>query len=157
MILGGPNKYYDYTNENMINIFSKIKKHLDEKNLQLIVIRSIRTPSKAIQFAKEYFNKDRLIIENIDKKAYLSSLALAKFIIVTCDSSSMISEAAITGKPLYVAMIPPRRSDKRFQKFRNLLENMNVIRYLNNELDIWNYEKLDETKRIANQLKKKLF
>ncbi len=34
---------------------------------------------------------------------------------------------------------------------------MNVIRYLNNELDIWNYEKLDETKRIANQLKKKLF
>ena len=69
----------------------------------------------------------------------------------------MISEAAITGKPLYVAMIPPRRSDKRFQKFRNLLENMNVIRYLNNELDIWNYEKLDETKRIANQLKKKLF
>ena len=157
LILGGPNKYYDYTNENMINIFSKIKKHLDEKNLQLIVIRSIRTPSKAIQFAKEYFNKDRLIIENIDKKAYLSSLALAKFIIVTCDSSSMISEAAITGKPLYVAMIPPRRSDKRFQKFRNLLENMNVIRYLDNELDIWNYEKLDETKRIANQLKKKLF
>ena len=130
---------------------------MDEKNLQLIVIRSIRTPLNAIQFAKEYFNKDRLIIENIDKKAYLSSLALAKYVIVTCDSSSMISEAAITGKPLYVAMIPAKRRDKRFQKFRNLLENMNVIRYLDNELNIWNYEKLDETKRIADQLKKKIF
>ena len=157
LILGGPNKYYDYTDENMINIFSKIKKNLDEKNLQLIVIPSNRTPTKTIQFAKEYFNNNRLVIENIDKKAYLSSLALAKFIIVTCDSSSMISEAALTGKPLYVAMIPPRRRDKRFQKFRNLLESKNVIRYLENDLDIWNYEKLDETKRIAQLIKEKIF
>ena len=102
-------------------------------------------------------SKDRLIIENIDKKAYLSSLALAKFIIVTCDSSSMISEAAITGKPLYVAMIPPRRSDKRFKKFRNLLESKKIIRYLKNDLDVWNYEKLDETKRIAKLIKEKIF
>ena len=157
LILGGPNKYYDYTDENMINIFSKIKKNLDEKNLQLIVIPSNRTPTKTIQFAKEYFNNNRLVIENIDKKAYLSSLALAKFIIVTCDSSSMISEAALTGKPLYVAMIPPRKRDKRFQKFRNLLESKNVIRYLENDLDIWNYEKLDETKRIAQLIKEKIF
>ena len=157
LVLGGPNKYYDYSNENMINIFSKIKKHLDEKNLQLIVIPSNRTPGKVIQFAKEYFNKNRLIIENIDKKAYLSSLALAKYIIVTCDSSSMISEAALTGKPLYVAMIPPKRNDKRFQKFRNLLESKKIIRYLKNDLDVWNYEKLDETKRIAKLIKEKIF
>ena len=29
----------------------------------------------------------------------------------------MISEAALTGKPVYVAMIPPKRNDKRFKKF----------------------------------------
>ena len=157
LILGGPNKYYDYTNENMINIFSRIKKHLDDNNLQLIVIPSNRTPINSIQFAKEYFNKDRLVVESIDKKAYLSSLALAKYIVVTCDSSSMISEAALTGKPLYVAMIPSRKKDNRFQKFRNLLESKNVIRYLNNNLDVWNYEKLDETKRIAKLIKEKIF
>ena len=155
-ILGGPNKYYDYTYENMINIFSKIKKLLDKKNLQLIVVPSNRTPSKVIQFAKEYFNKNRLVIEDIDKKAYLSSLALAKYIIVTCDSSSMISEAALTGKPLYVAMIPPKKNDNRFQKFRNLLESREVIRYLKNDLDVWNYKKLDETKRIAKLIKEKI-
>tara|TARA_Y100000591_G_scaffold5555_1_gene4466 strand:- start:749 stop:1687 length:939 start_codon:yes stop_codon:yes gene_type:complete len=156
LILGGPNKYYDYTYENMINIFSKIKKLLDKKNLQLIVVPSNRTPSKVIQFAKEYFNKNRLVIEDIDKKAYLSSLALAKYIIVTCDSSSMISEAALTGKPLYVAMIPPKKNDNRFQKFRNLLESREVIRYLKNDLDVWNYKKLDETKRIAKLIKEKI-
>ena len=43
----------------------------------------------------------------MDKKAYLSSLKLADHIVVTCDSTSMISEAAMTGKPIYVAHMPP--------------------------------------------------
>ena len=157
LILGGPTKYYNYDNESMIQIFSKINKQILEKNMQLIIIPSNRTPEKIIQFAKEYFNKNRLIIDNVDKQAYLSSLALAKYIIVTCDSSSMISEAALTGKPVYVAMIPAMRSDKRFQKFRNLLESMNIIRKLEDSLDTWSYEKLDETNRMAKQIKEKLF
>jgi mitochondrial fission protein ELM1 len=157
LILGGPTKYYNYDNESMIQIFSKINKQIIEKNLQLIIIPSNRTPEKIIQFAKEYFNKNRLIIDNVDKQAYLSSLALAKYIIVTCDSSSMISEAALTGKPVYVAMLPSMRNDKRFQKFRNLLESMNIIRKLEDDLDTWSYEKLDETNRIAKQIKEKLF
>ena len=157
LILGGPTKYYNYDNESMIQIFSKINKQILEKNMQLIIIPSNRTPEKIIQFAKEYFNKNRLIIDNVDKQAYLSSLALAKYIIVTCDSSSMISEAALTGKPVYVAMIPAMRNDKRFQKFRNLLESMNIIRKLEDSLDTWSYEKLDETNRIAKQIKEKLF
>ena len=69
----------------------------------------------------------------------------------------MISEAALTGKPVYVAMIPAMRNDKRFQKFRNLLESMNIIRKLEDSLDTWSYEKLDETNRIAKQIKEKLF
>ena len=156
LILGGPTKYYNYDNESMIQIFSKINKQIVEKNIQLIVIPSNRTPEKTIQFAKEYFNKNRLILDKVDKQAYLSSLALAKYIIVTCDSSSMISEAALTGKPVYVAMIPAMRNDKRFQKFRNLLESMNIIRKLENNLETWSYEKLDETNRIAKQIKDKL-
>ena len=157
LILGGPTKYYNYDNESMIQIFSKINKQILEKNMQLIIIPSNRTPEKIIQFAKEYFNKNRLIIDNVDKQAYLSSLALAKYIIVTCDSSSMISEAALTGKPVYVAMIPAMKSDRRFHKFRNLLESMNIIRKLGEDLDTWSYEKLDETNRIAKQIKEKLF
>ena len=156
LILGGPTKYYNYSKEHISEIFSKINKQIHEKNLQLILIPSNRTPEKIIQFAKEYFNKNSLIIDTVDKQSYLSSLSLAKYIIVTCDSSSMISEAALTEKPIYVAMIPAARSDKRFQKFRNLLESMNIIRKLEDEIDTWSYEKLDETNRIAKLIKEKL-
>tara|TARA_Y100001936_G_C15925783_1_gene586615 strand:- start:44 stop:982 length:939 start_codon:yes stop_codon:yes gene_type:complete len=155
-VLGGPTKYYDYSNENIIRIFSNINKHLIENNLQLILIPSNRTPKETIIFAKEYFNKSRIIIDNIDKKAYLSSLALAKYIVVTCDSSSMISEAALTGKPIYVAMIPPMKNDKRFNKFRSLFKDLNIIKELGEDLTSWSYESLNETQRVASIIKEKL-
>ena len=156
LILGGPTKYYSYKEENIINIFSKIKKNLVESNLQLIVIPSNRTPKNTINFAKEYFDKNRLVIESVDKQAYLSSLALSKYIVVTCDSSSMISEAALTGKPIYVGMLPSLKNDHRFKKFRNLFKELNIIRELGDNLEIWSYEKLDETNRIAQEIKKKI-
>ena len=156
LILGGPTKYYSYREENIITIFSKIKKNLIEHNLQLIVIPSNRTPKNIINFAKEYFDKDRLVIDTVDKNAYLSTLALSKYIVVTCDSSSMISEAALTGKPIYVAMLPYLKNDYRFKKFRNLFKELNIIRELGESLEIWNYEKLNETNRIAKEIKKKI-
>ena len=156
LILGGPTKYYSYKEENIINIFSKIKKNLVESNLQLIIIPSNRTPKNTINFAKEYFDKNRLVVESVDKQAYLSSLALSKYIVVTCDSSSMISEAALTGKPIYVGMLPSLKNDHRFKKFRNLFKELNIIRELGDNLEIWSYEKLDETNRIAQEIKKKI-
>ena len=156
LILGGPNKYYDYSNENIKKVFDKIKKILHENNLQLIAIPSMRTPKKTIDLANEYFANNNLIVNNIDKKAYLSGLSLAKFIVVTCDSTSMISESALTGKPIYVAELPPKKNDYRFKKFRELFTKLNIIKNLDEKVTIWNYENLDETNRIANEIKKKL-
>ena len=68
----------------------------------------------------------------------------------------MISEAALTGKPVYVAMIPALRNDKRFQRFRSLFEKLNIIKILENKLETWNYEKLNEADRIALQIKRKI-
>ena len=107
--------------------------------------------------ANEHLGLENLVINNVDKKAYLSGLSLAKYIIVTCDSTSMISEAALTGKPIYIADIPAKRKDERFKKFRDLFSELNITKNLNEKLEIWNYESLDETNRIAKQIKKKIF
>ena len=75
---------------------------------------------------------------------------------VSCDSSSMISEVALTGKPVYVAMIPPSKNDRRFNKFRSLFKDLNIIKELGEELTTWNYESLNETSRIASIIKDKI-
>ncbi len=156
LILGGPTKYYDYSSENIKNIFSNLNDLLKKNDFQLVVIPSMRTPKNSIDYAREYFGKNHTIIDNVDKKAYLSALYMSEVIIITCDSSSMISEAALTGKPIYVANILPKKNDKRFQKFRNLFRELNIIRNLGEEEQNWNYQKLDETNRVAKIIKQKI-
>ena len=156
LIIGGPTKYYDYSIENIEKIFTNLKSLLEINNSQLVVIPSMRTPKNIINYATEFFAENHTVIKDVDKKAYLSALAVSEYIVVTCDSSSMISEAALTGKPIYIANIKPKRNDKRFQKFRNLFKELNIIKNLSEELEIWNYQKLDETNRVANIIKQKI-
>jgi len=154
LILGGPTKYYDYNNQVIDSIFSKIEQNFLKNNYQTIIIPSMRTPQDIIEKAKNYFDKDQIIIPNVDKKAYLSSLKISDHIVVTCDSTSMISEAAITGKPIYVAQMPAIKNNQRFKSFFNLFESLNIIKELNNSVENWSYTKLNETNKIAEQIKK---
>ena len=156
LIMGGPTKYYDYSTKNMKHIFSIFYKLLKKKDFQLVVIPSMRTPLNTIHYAKEFFGENHTVIMNVDKKAYLSALAISENIIVTCDSSSMISEAALTGKPIYIANILPKKNDIRFQRFRNLFRDLNITRNLGEDIENWTYQSLDETNRVAKIIKEKI-
>ena len=156
LIAGGPNKYYDYNEQSIKEIFSKIDKNFISKGFQLIFVPSMRTPQKIIDLAKNYFGNDQIIITKVDKKAYLSSLKISNYIVVTCDSTSMISEAAITGKPIYVAQLPSIKKNERFIKFFELFKSLNIIKDLEDSVENWNYEKLNETDRISNYIKDKI-
>ena len=116
----------------------------------------MRTPKKIIDLAKNYFDENQIIITQVDKKAYLSSLKLSDYIIVTCDSTSMISESAITGKPIYVAQMSPIKKNDRFIKFFKLFKSLNIIKDLGDKVEDWNYEKLNETDRISSYIKEKI-
>ena len=68
----------------------------------------------------------------------------------------MISEAAMTGKPIYVAQMNPNRKDYRFQKFFRLFKSLNIIKDLDYSLEKWNYDKLNETDRISRYIKEQI-
>ena len=155
-IIGGPNKYYSFSEKQIDRMFAKIKNMFISSKYKLIVIPSYRTPENIIKLAFNYFNQDHLVIKERDKKAYLSSLGLAEFIIVTCDSTSMISEAAITGKPVYVAQMNHKRSIHRFEKFYKLFKDLGIIRYLEDNIEHWTYQGLDEVSRAAALVKENM-
>ena len=153
-ICGGPNKYYNFNDQVIENIFIKTKKNFIDKDYQLIFIPSMRTPKRVINKAKNFFDTDQIIIPDIDKKAYLSSLTIADHIVITCDSTSMISEAAMTGKPIYVAQMPAIKKNIRFQKFFELFKSLDIIKDLEDTVEEWNYKKLNETLRISGYIEK---
>ncbi len=155
-ILGGPNKYYSFSEKEMERMFAKIKNMFVSSKYKLIVIPSYRTPENILKLAFNYFNENHLVIKERDKKAYLSSLGLADTIIVTCDSTSMISEAAITGKPVYVVQMSHKRSIHRFEKFYKLFKDLGVIRNLEDKIEHWAYDELDEVNRAASLVKERM-
>jgi mitochondrial fission protein ELM1 len=156
LILGGPNRYYDFNEIDLGNIFLSIKDIFLDKGFKLILIRSRRTPENIIDFAKKFFLNSAVIIDFVSKEFYLSALKISKIIIVTCDSTSMISECAITQKPIFVAKMKAKRRNKRFEFFLNSFKEKGIIRFLGESTDYWKYPVLDETNRIAKVIKEKL-
>ena len=109
LILGGPNKYYSFDKDQLNKIFNEIRSNFISKGYAAIVIPSMRTPKMIIDLAIKEFGADGYVVNSVDKQAYLSAFALATNIVVTCDSTSMISEAAISGKPIFVAHMKAKK------------------------------------------------
>ncbi|MDC0205459.1 mitochondrial fission ELM1 family protein [Pelagibacteraceae bacterium] len=153
LILGGPNKYYDFNKNQLKKIFNQIKSNFISKGYEVIVIPSMRTPKKIIELASNEMQSCGHVVNSIDKQAYLSAYALATYIVVTCDSTSMISEAATSGKPIFIAHMNAKRNNYRFKKFFNLFKDMGITKDLGEKVEVWKYKKYNEAERIANIIK----
>jgi len=149
LILGGPNKYYAFDKKELVRIFNEIKSNFLSKGYKVIVIPSLRTPKTIIDLAIKEFDVDSYVLNSVNKQAYLSAFALATNIVVTCDSTSMISEAASSGKPIFVAHMKSKRDNYRFKRFFKLFKEMGIIRDLGEKVESWTYTKLNEAERIA--------
>ena len=155
-IIGGPNKYYKYSEKQIHELFNKVKTLFTPDKFKIIVIPSYRTTENILKMAFNTFNVDHHVVKTIDKKAYLSALAISNYIVVTCDSTSMISEAAITGKPVYIAMMKSLKPTGRFKKFYSQLSDLGITRELEDRIESWSYNSLNEVSRIAPIVKAKM-
>ncbi len=83
-------------------------------------------------------------------------LGLASAFIVTEESVSMISEAAGTGKPIYLFPLTRLRQSRRMIDFQNAMISRHFVRWFDGKLDTWSYDPLNETRRVADLVLKKL-
>ena len=156
LILGGPNKYYKFDKNQLVTIFNTIKSKFVSKGYKIIVIPSMRTPREIIDLATKEIGESGYVENKVDKQAYLSAYALAEYIVVTCDSISMISEAATSGKPIFVAHMKAKKNNYRFKRFFDLFKKIGITRDLGENIETWSYDKYNESQRIALELKNKI-
>ena len=156
LILGGPNKYYSFNSDQIINIFNQIKSIFISEGYKVIIIPSMRTPKETIDLAIKEMGSCGYVENKVDKQAYLSAYALANYVIVTCDSTSMISEAATSGKPIFVAQMKAKKNNYRFKRFFKLFKQMGITKDLGEKVETWTYNKHNEAQRIALELKNKI-
>ncbi len=158
-IIGGENNHYLFTLKEANNLCNKI---IDLKtkniNLDFLVITSRRTSKDIKNLIKNKLDSISKLWLGEGKNPYEFALYNSSFFIITSDSTSMISEASISGMPIYVYQLPHKRKSIRFNRFHNEFKKLNIIRDFpsTNILENWSYDKLDESKRIAGIIKERI-
>lgn len=118
----------------------------------LLITTSRRTPNWAIQDYKLLESDHDSVWTHIGDGAnpYFAFLGGADIILVTEDSTNMLTEAASTGKPVFT--LPMQGKPGKFTRLYESLQARCNIRPFDGELDSDDYEPLKETERMARQL-----
>jgi len=85
---------------------------------------------------------------------YFGYLGLADYVVVTCDSVSMTSEALATGKPVFVVELPG--GSRKFRAFHDGLMADGLTRRFQGRLEHWTYVPPDDTALVAAEIRRRL-
>jgi mitochondrial fission protein ELM1 len=155
VLVGGPNHAYQMTAIDIARLCENLMRLVREDGVALAVTTSRRTPAwVATQITRALTGKRFELFSGEGNNPYLGILALADAIVVTADSVNMATEAAYTGKPLFVAGLTG--GSAKFDRFHTALALRGIARPLEGRLAIWHYEPLDETKRAAEEIRRRL-
>jgi mitochondrial fission protein ELM1 len=154
VLIGGNSNAHTMSEEITRNLCSHLV-NLANNGAGLMVTASRRTGDTNQKILQESLKDSGAYIwDGKWENPYFGILAWADYILVTEDSVSMVSEAATTGKPVY--LIPLEGGTKRFNKFHNHLIDKGIIRRFEGSLDKWDYDPLNDAKIIAAEINKRM-
>jgi len=157
--IGGQNQHYHFNDKQAEDLCVKLK-NLKKNNPQinLLILTSRRTDFAIKKILKKKLSKISTLWLGQGKNPYQFALRYSNYFIVTSDSTSMISESAVSGKPIYIYNLPFKRVSDRLEKFHNEFKNLNIIRDFkdSNTLENWSYNPLNESKRISGIIKERI-
>jgi mitochondrial fission protein ELM1 len=114
----------------------------------LLVTPSRRTPPASLAaLATAIKDVPHFIWDGTGDNPYYAILALADAIVVTEDSVNMVTEAAGTGKPVYVQALPGRSN--RLSRFHRLMQERGATRPFKGKLESWTYAPINDTESVA--------
>ena len=159
VIVGGNNHHYKFSKKEVDKLVSHIKKIMSlNSQLKFLILFSRRTTIQIKNIIKLKLENKAYIWDEIQKNPYVYALKYSDWFIVTSDSTSMISECAITNKPIYIFHLPFKRNSQRIINFHNEFEGLKITKKLNKGEDLvtWKYNRLNESERIAGIIKERI-
>ncbi len=151
VLVGGRSKAFDLTPERAARIAADIQLALEAEGGSLLMTFSRRTPeqAKALLTAR-LKHLPGIIWDGEGDNPYFAFLAGADYILVTEDSANMATEAASTGKPVFILKMDGQ--SLKFRLFHEELERHGAARPFGGAFHGWTYEPLAETDRAAAEV-----
>ncbi len=155
VLLGGTNKVYRMTPRVMEELGRRLAALARDRGFGLLVTPSRRTDPAGLAILKRAL--EGLPAEVWDGRGdnpYFAYLGLADAFVVTSDSVNMTCEAASTGQPVHVAALAG--GSAKFRRFHRALQDAGITRPFNGEIEAWRYPPLNETARVAEEIRRRL-
>lgn len=152
VLIGGDSKAHKLTTARMKTLCAQLR-GLQNDGYGLMITASRRTGAAQKKMLADALPR-ALIWDGSGDNPYHGFLAWADFILVTADSVSMISEAATTGKPVY--MIPLDGGSPRFDRFHTYLRQRSAIRRFEGTLAPYEPVPLHDAAMVADAIRRLL-
>ena len=151
VLIGGKSKAFDLSSERAAQIAHSIQIPLEQDGGSLLMTFSRRTPEPArALMAARLRHLPGMVWSGEGPNPYFAFLAAADYILVTEDSTNMATEAASTGKPVFVLKMDG--SSLKFRLFHEELEGQGAARPYGGAFHGWAYEPVNETDRAAREV-----
>jgi mitochondrial fission protein ELM1 len=148
VLLGGSNDVYELTPAVMTMLAGRIASAVRRTAGSVVVTPSRRTDPECVTILRRELQAlPHFVWDGAGANPYFGLLGLADFLIVTCDSVNMVSEACATGKPVYVAELPG--GSEKFRRFHRLMREDGLTRVFAGELVPYAYAPLDDMGEVV--------
>ncbi|HEY8190009.1 MAG TPA: mitochondrial fission ELM1 family protein [Micavibrio sp.] len=155
VLIGGSSKAYKMTEAVTRKLTAQLHALATDGRASLMITTSRRTGKANEDIIDEGLNDTSAWVWDHDSEnPYFGFLAWADYILVTADSASMISEAAATGKPVY--MIPLEGGARRIGRLHQNLIDQGILRVFDGTLEHWSYTPLNDAAFVAGEIEKRL-
>ncbi|MFC3814707.1 mitochondrial fission ELM1 family protein [Lysobacter sp. GCM10012299] len=157
LLLGGASAHARFDDAMYDGLFAQIDSIVRSEGGSVLATASRRTPASVRQRLRERLSTLPGVVwgsEDDGANPYAGVLGWADRIVCTADSVNMLSEAAATWAPVFVAGMD--RIDGRPRRFLDSLLARGRIRLLDQAAELWSVTPLRETARVAAQVQARL-
>ncbi|MFN3522036.1 MAG: mitochondrial fission ELM1 family protein [Phenylobacterium sp.] len=151
VLIGGKSKAFDLSPERAAAMARQIEDAVRDAGGSILLTFSRRTPDAARAIlAARLRDLPGVIWDGEGENPYFAFLAAADCILATEDSTNLATDAAATGKPVFILKMDGR--SEKFRLFHQELERLGVSRPFEGALHGWTYAPLAETDRAAAEI-----
>lgn len=151
VLVGGENRAFFFDDATVDRLVGSLEA-LAAEGWTALVSTSRRSRPNVLERLLAAKNPRIKVWDRVGENPYRQFLAAADAVLATSDSITMTCEAATTGHPAYIFMLPKKDSPRlaKFERFHHdMSETQGMTRLFHGRLDAYDYSPPNEAERIA--------
>lgn len=154
VLVGGNSRHHQFTTDDFKRFENGLLEIVKTSGASLMITTSRRTPRPlATALQKVAASGNHFFWDGSDENPLGQFLAKADAVIVTADSTNMIGEAAVSGRPIHV--FHPNGGHRKIDRLLGALAKLGILHPFPGQLKLDTYTPIDATPVIAKEIERR--